>query len=84
MIFPNLALKNGLYLLLLAILLCDSVSYWSHYMLIERARQYNIKRFAGLAKRAGGKPLKVLLIVSILIYLFAGALACQIISNLYF
>jgi amino acid permease len=81
MVLPNLAAKNGLYLLLLTILVVAGCAYWGHYMLTQRARHYNIKTFAQLSELAGGKILRYVLVISILFFLFAGSLACQIISK---
>jgi amino acid permease len=33
MVMPNLAMKNGIYLLLILVIVSALVSYWGHYML---------------------------------------------------
>lgn len=73
-VFPNLCAENGLILMLGWITMVWIGCYWSHYMLTQRARHYGVKTYAELADLASGKGLRFVLIISILSYLYAGAL----------
>lgn len=63
---PMIFMKSGVVLGTFMIIFAAIACYWSHYMLTQRAGFHGIKTYPELAERAGGKFLKVLLILSIL------------------
>jgi hypothetical protein len=48
-------------------------------MLVQRARHHGLVNYLQICDKAGGKPLKNLLNFSVLTYMFATCLACQIV-----
>jgi amino acid permease len=53
--------------------------YWSLYMMVQRARHHGLTNYLQICDKAGGKALKNLLNFSVLTYMFATCLACQIV-----
>ena len=76
MVLPSLAIASGVVAVVLIMILTGLGCYWSHYMLMQRARHHNINNFSNLAEKAGGKPLKYILVFNILGFLFAACLGC--------
>ena len=76
----SLCIESGIVLIVGWIVLISFAFYVSHYMLTSRASKYKLKSYSELSEFVGGKPLRVLLILGILGFLFAACMSCQIIS----
>lgn len=57
--------------------------YFSMHMILKRSIETNKKNYSELAFLAGGKPLTILLQISILSFMFGACVSYQIISKLY-
>lgn len=58
--------------------------YYSMHMILVRSIETGKKNYSELAFLAGGKPLTILLQISILSFMFGACVSYQIISNFYF
>ena len=67
---PYVLRNSGWVLGTLLILIGGYSSYYSMWMIAHRAIQYNCKNYLELAKLGGGKPLTILLQISILSFMF--------------
>lgn len=79
MSLPYVLRQSGMALGLGLIVLGAISALWSLNMIIDTSVQHNIKNFTDLAERSGGKHLRRLLEVILLIYLFGACVSFQII-----
>ena len=76
---PSVASDNGFLCALALVMMGSFGCYWSLYMLVQRARHHGLMNYSSIAMKAGGKNLVLVLQISILCYMFATCLACQIV-----
>jgi amino acid permease len=78
---PLVLKMNGWVLGTLLIVIGAVSGYYSMYMILVRSIETNCKNFSELAMMAGGKPLTILLQISILSFMFGACVSYQIISK---
>jgi amino acid permease len=78
---PVVLKLNGWILGTLLIMVGAISGYYSMYMILVRSIDTKCKNFSELAMKAGGKPLTILLQISILSFMFGACVSYQIISN---
>mmetsp|Transcript_1729 Transcript_1729/g.1187 ORF Transcript_1729/g.1187 Transcript_1729/m.1187 type:complete len:133 (+) Transcript_1729:176-574(+) len=71
--------QSGIVLVLGLIMLLGGAIFLSHFVLLIRAERSKAKTYADLAELAGGRPLRLFLIYSILFYIFSSCVGCQIV-----
>ena len=72
---PYVLTLNGWILGTLLIILGAVSGYYSMYMILVRSIDTKCKNFSELAKMAGGKPLTILLQISILSFMFGACVS---------
>mmetsp|Transcript_49165 Transcript_49165/g.36218 ORF Transcript_49165/g.36218 Transcript_49165/m.36218 type:complete len:104 (-) Transcript_49165:268-579(-) len=77
-VLSYVCVQSGIMLVLMWVCIIGMAIFFSHYMLLMRAERSNSKTYADLAEAAGGRPLRLFLIYSILLYIFASCVGCQI------
>jgi amino acid permease len=78
---PYVLKVNGWVLGTLLIMIGAVSGYYSMYMILQRSIETGCKNFSELAMKAGGKPLTILLQISILSFMFGACVSYQIISK---
>ena len=79
--FPYLSMVNGFIPIIVLILMGGLGCWWSLYMLVQRARHHKLRNYTEITDKAGGPILTKILEISILFYMFATCLACNIVSK---
>jgi len=77
-VLPTLCVDTGIIVVAFMICVVAIAIYFSHYMLLSRAEKNYIKTYAELSDIAGGKVLRVILILSILGFLFSSCIGSLI------
>ena len=75
-VLPYTCIESGVVLVILWVLIVGIANYYGSKTVVDRAREQNIRSFAVLAEKSGGYLLRICLILSILLYLFASTLGC--------